>query len=230
MDTGELSAEIEIARRTNFAACTWGSLCYIIGGLRIEAVRSVQKYNFLSEVWTGQPSMNVPRQLPGAILTPNGVLYVIGGGSYERAEDACEYLNLAERDEEWTTMPPMPFGRFAPQVVECSGALFVFGGYTMIDQECCLSMVQRYDLAAKEWEVVGNLELESLVKLSVGVFKDQIYLLAVDHRRKCRFGLFNTATNTFDELLGPAEMEDLDYRLHTAVLYFVQKSDLFGNK
>lgn len=91
-------------------------------------------------------------------------------------------------------------------------------------------MVQRYDLAAKEWEVVGNLELESLVKLSVGVFKDQIYLLAVDHRRKCRFGLFNTATNTFDELLGPAEMEDLDYRLHTAVLYFVQKSDLFGNK
>lgn len=155
MDSGELSAEIEIARRSNFGTCSWRSFCFIIGGLRVEAVRSVQKYNFITEVWTGIPSMNVPRQLPGTILTPNGVLYAIGGGSYERADDACEYLNLTEKDEEWTTMPPMPFGRFAPQVVESNGCLYVFGGYSIIEQECCLSTVQKYDMATREWTVVG---------------------------------------------------------------------------
>lgn len=156
MDTGDLSSEIELARRSNFATSCWKTFCYIIGGLRIEAVRSVQKYNFTTEVWTGIPSMNEPRQLPGTIITSDGVLYAIGGGSYERAENSCEYLNLAEKDEEWTELlPPMPFGRFAPQVVECLSCLYVFGGYTIIDQECCLSTVQKYDLVAREWTVVS---------------------------------------------------------------------------
>lgn len=157
MDSGELSAEIELARRSHFAASCWKTFCYILGGLRIEAVRSVQKYNFNSDVWIGIPSMNEPRQLPGTIITTDGVLYAIGGGSYERAENTCELLNLEERDEEWTMIAPMQFGRFSPQIVECKGSLYVFGGYTIIDQECCLSTVQKYDMATKEWAVVSGL-------------------------------------------------------------------------
>lgn len=61
MDTGELSTEIELARRSNFASCTWRTFSYIIGGLRIEAVRSVQKYNFTSDVWIGIPSAPIAR-------------------------------------------------------------------------------------------------------------------------------------------------------------------------
>lgn len=157
MDTGELSTEIELARRSNFASCTWRTFSYIIGGLRIEAVRSVQKYNFTSDVWIGIPSMNEPRQLPGTIITRNGVLFAIGGGSYERAENSCECISLEEKDENWTEIAPMPFGRFNPQVVECNQSLFVFGGYTIMDQECCLSTVQRYNLDTKEWTVVSRI-------------------------------------------------------------------------
>lgn len=155
MDSGDLCSGIQLARRSNFAASCWKNFCFILGGLRIEAVRSVQRYNFSTEVWTGLPSMNEPRQLPGSIITAEGVLYAIGGGSYERAEATCEYLNLEEGDEEWTNITPMPFGRFAPHVVECKGCLYVFGGYTIIDQECCLSTVQKYDLMTKEWTVVS---------------------------------------------------------------------------
>lgn len=249
MDNGDLAEGIELARRSHFATATWKTFCYIIGGMRIEAVRSVQRYNFTSEVWTGIPSMNVPRQLPGSIITSDGVLYAIGGGSYERAEGSCEYLNLAENEEEWTNIPPMTYGRFAPHVVESQGCLYVFGGYTIIDQECCLSTVQKLDLATKEWTVVsyflglcelfncfsvriipqlGNLNLDSVVKISVSAFKDQIFILTVDHRRRAAFGLFNQETISIEELWSSEEMEAIDHKFHAADLYFVHKAELFA--
>lgn len=77
---------------------------------------------------------------------------------------------------------------------------------------------------------MGNLDLDSLVKLSVGSYKGQIFILTVDHRRRCRFGTFNTATITFEELLNTTEMEEVDHKFHAAQLYFVPKADLFGSK
>lgn len=161
---GDILPAIELARRTNFSACSWRMYCYVVGGLRIEAVRSVQKYNFNTGVWVGMPSLNEPKQCPGTIITTSGILYALGGGSFDRAEASCEFLNLAEKAEEWINIPSMPYGRFSPEVVECQGQLYVFGGYTHIDQEDCLSTVQRYNPVTQEWTVVSWEWLVPLVR------------------------------------------------------------------
>lgn len=73
---------------------------------------------------------------------------------------------------------------------------------------------------------LGNIALDSLVKLSVGSFKGVIFIMAVDHRRRTKFGVFHPETVAFEELLDPHYMEDVDHKFHAAQLYFVQKSDL----
>lgn len=53
-------------------------------------------------------------------------------------------------------------------------------------------------------------------------------MMVVDHRRKTKFGLFNTETVAFEELLTSQDMEDVDHKFHAAHLNFVQKADLLA--
>lgn len=68
--------------------------------------------------------------------------------------------------------------------------------------------------------------MDSLIKLSVASYKDQIYIMAVDHRRRSRFGIYEIGTCSFIELQDAQAMTEIDHKFHSSVLYFVPKSEI----
>lgn len=103
-----------------------------------------------------------------------------------------------------------------PEVVKCSGKVYVFGGFQGIDIRLFVTTVEVYDSEKDCWTVCGEIGDETKTySISVTVQNDVIFYL-LNNEHDCQFGTFNGETGeasiiTFVEKVMDRDQLDLSY-------------------
>jgi chorismate mutase len=138
-------------------AVTIGDAMFVIGGNeRIEGrshrVKSVRKFDSLSQAWSKVAPMPEARDYVGACVLGSHV-YVCGGkGLSGQAGTATTYCYNTDTDA-WSTLAPMPEPRIGPKACALDGLIYVLGGKS--NDNLVSSSVHRFDPVAKLWSTVA---------------------------------------------------------------------------
>ena len=154
--------------RLEASICYLDKLIFVIGGYKIDynrytrSSRIAECYSLETNLWMALAPMNEKRFGAG-IATINGIIYVVGGLSYD-SSSTINFLNSGEyynpKDNTWTRMKSMRYHRYKLGLVALNGYLFAIGGKSY-DFECGNSFVtnsvERYDPEADEWIQVAQM-------------------------------------------------------------------------
>jgi hypothetical protein len=142
--------------RANLATAEVGGLVYAVGGLDdFDDVDVVEKFDPGSGRWaTGLP-LPQPRAFAGAAGL-DGLLYV-AGGEVKLAADDYEITNSVlvydPKNNNWSSVAPMPTVRWRLRLVASGRYLYAIGGAAPTGQS--LTTVERYDPKSDSWATMN---------------------------------------------------------------------------
>uniref|UniRef100_H2Y7B3 BTB domain-containing protein n=1 Tax=Ciona savignyi TaxID=51511 RepID=H2Y7B3_CIOSA len=181
------------------------------GSLR---VRTVDKYDPMTDCWTAGPSMEARRSTLGAAVLQN-MLYAVGGF------DGSSGLNTAEvfdpKTNEWRSIAPMNTRRSSVGVSVLGGLLYAVGGYDGVSRNCLVS-VECFSTATGTWSFVADMSTRRS-GAGVGVVDGLLYAVGGHDGPlvKKSAEVYNPATNTW----GP--IADMNMCRRNAGLYLCLK-------
>ncbi|KAK6167195.1 hypothetical protein SNE40_021287 [Patella caerulea] len=146
-----------LVARSQFTLTVVDGLIFAIGGQDgTEILRSVEKYDPNTNVWTMAAQLSQPLRFMSSV-SYRGHLYVFGG---ENTTDfsRCAYKYDPASDT-WTSLPNMKTPRVLAGSVVYKDKIYVIGGNSAISDkwikeylpEHCVSSVEIYDPATNEW-------------------------------------------------------------------------------
>ncbi|XP_046374616.1 kelch-like protein 12 [Haliotis rufescens] len=127
---------------------------YVVGGRNSSdcQLKSVERYDFLTDQWMSMPSMNIARTAVGA-TSLEGMLFAVGGecALVDTQEDTL-YLRCVECYDpvmkQWIPKTEMKVARSFVAVAAVAGVLYAIGGE---DRSCSYSIMERYDPKTEMW-------------------------------------------------------------------------------
>jgi N-acetylneuraminic acid mutarotase len=142
-----------------FGFVTATSTLFIVGGatgsLNGEPSAAMWSWDADRSRWEARAPMSHPREHL-ATVSVDEAIYAIGGRAHGRDDDALG--GAAERydpeEDEWTTLPPMPYPRSGLNGAAVAGSVVVAGGETSGQ---VFAQVQRFDIGAETWASLPDL-------------------------------------------------------------------------
>ncbi|XP_062515236.1 kelch-like protein diablo [Corticium candelabrum] len=129
-------------------SCTVLDGCiYAIGGgsCMNYPLRTVEKYNPLTGIWTMAPSLCEPRTDAGVAVVKQNI-YVVGGSNRWSSLSSVECFNATLG--KWSLVTPMQTPRRGAGVVSLNGKVYVIGGH---DSTQSLDSMEIYDPVTQTW-------------------------------------------------------------------------------
>jgi len=158
-------APIEIKRQLMGAAIYKGNIVVAGGYLKINQ-SNLESENELSSVEFLSPSLNKWKTIASlnqkrsgnALVTCNGFLYALGGGSsYICLSSVERYRDL---NAAWEFVAPMQTPRRWFAAVTCNDEIYAIGGCTDIDLFKTIKSVEKYSTEADSWVYVKDMKYE----------------------------------------------------------------------
>jgi hypothetical protein len=147
--TREVSAGVPMPdARQQFACVVLDEKIYVLGGVRPSTrgfvnTNDTQVFDLKRGKWSRGVALPAPGSFAATVVAP-GVIVVAGGFDGDRALDAVEVFNPA--DKIWRILPPLHRGVSAHSLVFLGHYLFLFGDYLSPDE------LVAYDLIPKRSE------------------------------------------------------------------------------
>lgn len=199
--------------RTDFSYAILNNELFIIGGRKHRIEGAVQKLNMATKEWTLVGNLNTERE-HSAALALDDKIYVFGGRTNDMILQSVEVYSPEENL--WKCDSSMLIPRMMPEVVECGGKIYIFGGFQGIDIRLFVTSVECYDPVKDTWEICGEIGEETKTySISVTVFNEEIYYV-LNNEHDCQFGTFDGDTGestiiTFVEKVIDRDHLDLSY-------------------
>ncbi|KAJ8271081.1 hypothetical protein GJAV_G00122520 [Gymnothorax javanicus] len=139
---------------SGLGACVLLGLYYTVGGRNLSAQDNPESsalscYNPMTNRWTQQASLNVPRNRVGVAVL-DGSIYAVGG-----AHGSDHHRTVERYDPEtnqWAFVSPMSVARLGAGVASCGAALYVAGGF---DKETRWRSAERYHPDTNSWSPIA---------------------------------------------------------------------------
>jgi N-acetylneuraminic acid mutarotase len=127
----------------------YGGKIYVIGGYTGNWIptNSLSIYDPATDNWTLGNPMPTPRGSPNANFV-NGILYVIGGDSYEHSHVVVEGYDPITN--EWMTLSSMPTARHHAASAVVDGNIYVVGG-RLTGSLINVDVNEKYDPVLDQW-------------------------------------------------------------------------------
>ena len=183
------------------SAAPYGGKIYLVGGYTGNWIPSnnLLIYDPATNNWTFGNPMPTPRGSPNANFV-NGILYVIGGDSYNHSLVQVEAYD--QLTEQWTLLAPMPTARHNAASAVVDGNIYVMGG-RLTGSLVNVDVNEKYDPVSDQWTT----DLEPMPSKRSGIaatsVNGSIYVLGGEQNQ----GTFNNnerydpATDTWSEEL-----------------------------
>ncbi|XP_052761397.1 kelch-like ECH-associated protein 1 [Mya arenaria] len=134
---------------------------YVVGGRNSQdcQLRSMERYDILSDTWSSMPGMNIARTAIGS-ATLDGLLYTVGGEcALIDTQENTLYLRCMECydpvQRQWLPKPEMKIARSFVALAAVGGYLYAIGGE---DRACGYNVVERFDPRADQWSFVASMK------------------------------------------------------------------------
>jgi N-acetylneuraminic acid mutarotase len=174
---------------------TQGQKIYVTGGLSGfgRASKDVDVYDVTGDTWTRGPNLPEVRHHPGAAGIGN-VVYVSGGAkSATNWKPENNLWALKPGAKSWESLPDMPEGRMAHQMVAVGGKLYVIGG------RGATSNVLIFDPAASKWSIGAQMPGKR-DHLAAAVVGTKIYAIGGrDSDLTSRVDIYDTKADAWSE-------------------------------
>eukprot|EP00794_Sanderia_malayensis_P009399 gene9399-10387_t len=149
--------------RSDCAAVATSERIYAIGGYSGDSLRSVEVYDLKRDSWSYTTPLNTRRSGAGAVLLPDGRIFVIGGYDGTCRLKTTEFYDA--HNDTWLNGPSMFVARSNFAVSIIGNYVYVIGGYT---GQNTINHVERYDIAANSWTMVAKMHCSrSAIKAAV---------------------------------------------------------------
>lgn len=163
------------SKRKGLRMAVYGGYLYAVGGsVGKKSLRTVQRYDRLTNRWEEEVSMSSARCTPG-VAVYGGYLYAVGGAL--RREDGKESLSSVEKYDSktgsWDEVASMGAKRWGAGVAVCEGYLYAVGGF---DGNNTLKTVERYDSKTNSWEERASMKVNRQ-KVGVAVYGGFLYVV-----------------------------------------------------
>ncbi|KAJ8274131.1 hypothetical protein COCON_G00087560 [Conger conger] len=139
---------------SGLGACVLFGLFYAVGGRNLTAQDNWESsamccYNPMTNRWTQQAPLNVPRNRVGVAVV-DGNIYAVGGSCGSVHHSSVERYD--PETAQWAFVAPMSVARLGAGVASCGGALYVAGGY---DGETRWRSAERYHPETNSWQPIA---------------------------------------------------------------------------
>ncbi|XP_028831105.1 kelch-like ECH-associated protein 1A isoform X2 [Denticeps clupeoides] len=160
---------------SGLGACAVFGLLYTVGGRNLSLQDNTDSnalccYNPMTNQWTSQALLNLPRNRVG-IGEVDGSIYAVGGSYGSVHHDTVERYDT--ETNQWSFVAPMSVGRLGAGVTSCGGALYVVGGFDGANR---WRTVERYHPDTNTWYQVAPM---NSARSGLGVVCIDNYLYAV---------------------------------------------------
>ncbi|XP_077292018.1 kelch-like protein 6 [Arctopsyche grandis] len=128
---------------------------FVIGGLYLNSVDTVEEYNIIENSWKIVASMKKYRHRHASVVY-KGKIYVFGGYS-----DSYSTLSSVEvydpNANQWTMLRPMKWERYGLTAVVVNDSIYCIGGvYGLF----CIGQVEKFDPSSNSWTEVSNMPVK----------------------------------------------------------------------
>uniref|UniRef100_A0A915JW25 BTB domain-containing protein n=1 Tax=Romanomermis culicivorax TaxID=13658 RepID=A0A915JW25_ROMCU len=155
-----------------------GSL-YIIGGMDLnKGALSIERYDYVKDIWSTVGQINARRLQFGVAVLENKI-FVVGGREGLKALNSFECWDCDTGV--WTSMTPMNAPRHGLAVAVLQDVIYAIGGH---DGWSYLSSVERWYNGAKTWATVAEM-ITPRSGAGVAVLNDKIYVFGGRDGSQC---------------------------------------------
>ena len=143
-------------KRYEMGAAVYGDVIVVAGGgdENSDVLTSTEVYQTSFNEWRTISSLK-QRRSAHALASCNRYVYAIGGWA------GSNYLSSVERlgdlKGEWINIEPMQTPRYRLAAVNCNGVIYAIGGLSGYGKFTILKTVENYDLSAKKWKYVSDM-------------------------------------------------------------------------
>ncbi|KAM4625831.1 kelch-like ECH-associated protein 1A [Polymixia lowei] len=185
---------------SGLGACELFGLLYTVGGRNLSLQNNTESsalccYNPMTNRWSQQASLNVPRNRVGVGVL-DGSIYAIGGSQGSTHHSTVERWD--PESNRWSFVCPMSVARLGAGVAACGGALYVVGG---LDGENRWNTAEKYHPDTNTWHQLAPM---CSVRSGLGLVCMGSYLYAIggyDGRMQlCSMERYNVSRNLWEPM------------------------------
>jgi len=188
------------------------NILYVIGGVDVDgdqtALNSIERYDPQTKLWSSDVAPMSRGRCHVGVADINGFLYVTGGRDVWRDGDGefhSETSSLVEKydpkENTWTVVASMNFGRAEHTVVALDGCLYAIGGRNNLfnpESRLALDSVEKYDPRENRWTWVAPMNTKRTF-FGGAVLKNKIYVAGgINNGEALKSAeVYNATTNTW---------------------------------
>ena len=176
-DTWVPEAPMKYARHSFGCAQATNGKIYVIAGWNGWFTDYNEEYDPATDTWTTKAPLYTALHSPSVVAASDGRVYVVGG-----TNTYGEYQGLTRVDaydpatDTWTTVAPMPTGRWAAAgVLASDGTIYVIGGRA--ETPTTFTTVEAYDPVANTWTTKAPLPAGRSSLAAVATGDGKIYAI-----------------------------------------------------
>ncbi|XP_071390257.1 kelch-like ECH-associated protein 1A [Centroberyx affinis] len=183
---------------SGLGACVLFGLLYTVGGRNLSLQNNTESstlccYNPMTNQWTQNASLNIPRNRVGVGVV-DGSIYAVGGSQGSTHHNTVERWD--PESNRWSFVCPMSVARLGAGVAACGGALYVVGGF---DGQNRWNTAEKYQPDTNTWHQLAPM---GSIRSGLGLVGLDNYLYAIggyDGRSQlCSMERYNVARNLWE--------------------------------